>query len=187
MLLSRYTPISFQFGIHTDVLSFSLVPTAGSDFILNRSQGKVEIKCPESKMTTDEKRQQWLRNVIREQLRVQAKQYLTLRLRELSEKAALPYEQLTIRRTSSRWGSCTRQRHISLSLYLMLLSSEFIDSVLLHELCHTREMNHGPRFWELLNSLTDGKAREQSRRLRRQVREWHEQGDPRGRLMLNRP
>lgn len=40
----------------------------------------------------------------------------------------------------------------------MLLPAHLMDYVILHELAHTREMNHGPKFWELLNQLTDGKA-----------------------------
>ena len=40
----------------------------------------------------------------------------------------------------------------------MLLPPHLMDYVLLHELSHTKEMNHGPRFWELLDSLTEGKA-----------------------------
>ena len=40
----------------------------------------------------------------------------------------------------------------------MLVPSHLIDYVILHELAHTREMNHGPRFWELLDSMTAGQA-----------------------------
>ena len=50
------------------------------------------------------------------------------------------------------------QGNINLSYYLVLLPKHLIDYVLLHELAHTREMNHGERFWDLLDRMTDGKA-----------------------------
>ena len=40
----------------------------------------------------------------------------------------------------------------------MLLPAKLMDYVILHELAHTKEMNHGPRFWELLDGMTEGKA-----------------------------
>lgn len=56
-------------------------------------------------------------------------------------------------------GSCSSSRDISLSYYLMLLPAHLMDYVILHELAHTREMNHGPEFWRLLDSLTDHRAK----------------------------
>jgi predicted metal-dependent hydrolase len=47
---------------------------------------------------------------------------------------------------------------INLSCFLLLLPEHLIDYVLLHELCHTQQMNHGPAFWTLLNQVTSASA-----------------------------
>lgn len=53
-------------------------------------------------------------------------------------------------RLRARWGSCAVDGRITLNLGLVLLAQPLIDYVLLHELCHLREMNHGARFYALL-------------------------------------
>ena len=74
-------------------------------------------------------------------------------LSSLAKKNRLTFNQLTIRNTSSRWGSCTRQKNISLSCKLLFLSANLMQHVLLHELCHTKVMNHSEKFWQLLLQL----------------------------------
>lgn len=72
------------------------------------------------------------------------------RLAELALRHALEYERAVVRQQRTRWASCSRRRTISLNARLLFLTPEVVDHVLLHELCHTREMNHSPRFWALL-------------------------------------
>lgn len=64
---------------------------------------------------------------------------------------ALPEPRIV--RLRSRWGSCAASGRITLNLGLVLLTPALIDYVLLHELCHVREMNHGPRFYALLGRV----------------------------------
>ena len=94
----------------------------------------------------------------REALRRNAKIILPPRLYMLSMQHNLPYKSVKINSSSGRWGSCSAQGNINLSYYLVLLPKHLIDYVLLHELAHTREMNHGKRFWALLDRMTDGRA-----------------------------
>jgi len=74
------------------------------------------------------------------------------------ERAALAYSratgvsfnQLTVRDTSTRWGSCSSNGTLSFSWRLVLAPSKVLDYVAAHEVAHLIEMNHGPGFWELV-------------------------------------
>ena len=60
---------------------------------------------------------------------------------------------LLIRRSKTRWGSCTKTGKIILNIELIKAPTECIDYVILHELCHLKEHHHGPRFWALLQKI----------------------------------
>jgi predicted metal-dependent hydrolase len=83
-------------------------------------------------------------------LRRKAQATLVPRLAELSREHRLTYQRVSLRQQKSRWGSCSRRGTISLNVNLLFLAPALADHVLLHELCHTVEMNHSPRFWTLL-------------------------------------
>ncbi len=64
-----------------------------------------------------------------------------------------PLTRLTIRHARSRWGSCSAQGHVMLNAMLVQAPPECTDYVVLHELCHLREMNHSRRFYAILTRL----------------------------------
>jgi len=65
---------------------------------------------------------------------------------------------ITIRDTTTRWGSCSRRGALSFSWRLVLAPPEALDAVAAHELCHLRVFGHGERFWSLLASRVPGHA-----------------------------
>ena len=88
-----------------------------------------------------------------EQLRAQAKVILPPRLKELADEHGFTYNRVTIKNNISNWGSCSVRGNINLNLRLVTLSQPLQDYVMLHELCHLKEMNHGPKFHALLESV----------------------------------
>ncbi|NMA72706.1 MAG: M48 family metallopeptidase [Bacteroidales bacterium] len=106
----------------------------------------------------DANSQQWLRKVIEETLVTRAKQVFPPVLRDLANKHSLFFLRMSINRAKTRWGSCSSRQSINLSCYTLLLPSPLIRYVMLHELTHTIHMNHGEKFWALLNQLCEGKA-----------------------------
>lgn len=85
-----------------------------------------------------------------EALRVEAKELLPERVSYLSDKSELGYNKLQVKNMTSRWGSYSSNKNISLSIYLVQLRDSLVDYVIWHELCHSRQPNHSAAFWELL-------------------------------------
>ena len=161
-------PIDLNFRIHTPC--FRLWLEQGNFYLLFRTflprresrlsvRGMWIFSLPEV--------QRLVRNAIIRAMKKNAQEYLPPLLSALSEQYHLPFKRVKITGSKGRWGSCSGTGSINLSCYLMLLPPHLMDYVLLHELSHTKEMNHGPRFWELLDSMTGGRARALRAELRR--------------------
>jgi hypothetical protein len=93
------------------------------------------------------------RSRLRRWLAGRAREGLGPWLERLAERTGLAYSALQIRGQRTRWGSCSTQRTISLNFSLLFLPPPLVRYLLTHELCHTRHMNHGPRFWALVESI----------------------------------
>lgn len=74
-------------------------------------------------------------------------------LNQVSQMIHLPYQTVTVRDHKSRWGSCSSKKELQLSYKLIFLPHQLIEHVMIHELCHTKHMNHSPLFWALVASF----------------------------------
>ena len=97
-----------------------------------------------------------------------AKDYLSKRIEDLSNKHGFKYNKVTIKYQKTRWGSCSGYNNISLNLKLIRLPSNLIDYVILHELVHTLVKNHSPLFWRSLDKYV-GNARSLNKELKNYI------------------
>ena len=82
----------------------------------------------------------------------QGYKYLVPLLQEISRETGWPFAHATVRRQRTRWGSCSRRKSVSLNAKLLFLAPALVRYVMIHELCHTQEMNHARRFWRLVQT-----------------------------------
>ena len=102
--------------------------------------------------------------------RKKARTLLVARLEELAKKHGFTYNRVFIRNQKTRWGSCSAKGNISLNYKLLFMPVELVDHVILHELTHTRHLNHSASFWDLLEQH-DPNTHQHRKALRRAGRE----------------
>ena len=151
--------ITADYKIERENFSFSLLRGGGNRYLMRYEGTRATLLYPSTTDFSDEKTQQLLRRVRTTALQHVAKEYLSQRLKMLAGKFGFFYNAVSLRNSRTRWGSCSNIKNISLSIYLQLLPTHLSDYVILHELCHTVEMNHSASFWALMDKVTDGRAK----------------------------
>ncbi|UJS25773.1 M48 family metallopeptidase [Thiothrix winogradskyi] len=90
------------------------------------------------------------RYVLREWTKQYAHRHLGQMLFQLMQETGLYCNRYTVKGQETRWGSCSTRGNINLNYKLVLLPVEWVRYTLIHELCHTVEMNHSTQFWALV-------------------------------------
>lgn len=146
----------------------SFTTTTNSATTIMRVLGGLEVRLAQNAEPADKDVQEAIVEAMVPIWRKEAKSYLPSRLDELASTYNFRYKKLQLKNIHSRWGSCSSSKNINLNIQLMKLNEELIDHVLLHELSHTKALNHGADFWKVFESVRPG-AREERKQLKQMI------------------
>ena len=155
--------------LQTFTFSVDAKPSERKNIHFSLKNSVLNIEFPHGTDCSDRLIQEHFWNGISYFLRKEAKRILPDRTKQLAANYGFTYLEVKIQSSKTRWGSCSRAQSINLSLYLLLLPYHLIDYVILHELCHTKEMNHGANFWIWMDRVTNNKSNE----LKAELKNYH--------------
>ena len=136
--------------------------------IVIKPSGEVEVRCPKTCSKREAERfvvskEVWIRKHLekigerpavqslseaeRNALAEEAAEVLSVKVRQFARWMGVDCGRVTIRSQRTRWGSCSAKGNLSFNCLLMLCPEEVQDYVVVHELCHRKEMNHSAAFW----------------------------------------
>ena len=150
-------------------ISYTIIRSARRTMALEVTHdGKVLVRAPylasnESIYTFVAKKSEWVKSHLakrineaaeekftREEIEALADKALSVippKVKAFAQKMGVSYGGITIRNQLTRWGSCSSKNNLNFNCLLMLVPEEVLDYVLIHELCHLKEMNHSKKFW----------------------------------------
>lgn len=167
--------IDENIDLQTHAFSVKIVRWRMADSCQMRLANQIlTLYIPEKSDMTNPDIQWTIREMIRRAMRFEAKRILSCKTAFFAQKNGLEYHDVKINKSMGRWGSCSRKKRINFSFFLMLLPEKYIDYVVLHELAHTREMNHSDRFWQLLTRFCGEDAKKISQELKIFRSDWLE-------------
>ncbi len=134
----------------------AIVPIEGEEVVIDWSPQRPRSAIIESGRLRIGGPPDGLAGRVERALRAHAKTVLTAETREMTAKIGKPIAAVTVRDTTSRWGSCTSTGCIAYSWRLILAPREVRRYVVAHEVAHLVHMNHSPAFWGVAEALYGG-------------------------------
>ncbi|MFA5210899.1 MAG: M48 family metallopeptidase [Patescibacteria group bacterium] len=113
-----------------------------ADWIL---AAREKLKNNKPKLLTFGNYQEFLRN------KNQARKLVKEKIEKYNSFYKFSYTKIYIRNQKTRWGSCSSRGNLNFNYRLLFLEEKFQDYIIVHELCHLKEMNHGKNFWNLVS------------------------------------
>lgn len=95
---------------------------------------------------------QQVSNQLRDWMLEQAEKVIKNKVRECAKIIGVEYNNIRIKDTKTRWGSCSSKKNLNFNFRLMMAPERVMDYVIIHELCHLLHMNHSKEFWAAVKS-----------------------------------
>lgn len=140
-LIPQGYPLGKAHHIHFD-------RSSGANVATRITSNQIRILLPDGQRWDSAEAQAAVQSAAVRALKKEANRLLPHRTKLLAEKFGYSYASIDVKQLKGRWGSCSDKQELIFNCYLMQLSWELIDYVILHELAHTKVMAHGPVFWE---------------------------------------
>jgi predicted metal-dependent hydrolase len=83
-------------------------------------------------------------------LRVEARELVVRKVEQFNQHYGFEHGKIFIKNQQSRWGSCSSKKNLNFNYRIAILPEELQDYLIVHELCHLKEMNHAKSFWDLV-------------------------------------
>jgi len=127
----------------------------GEQYRVDRAPGtRTRVRCDAGVVTVEGgDRPAEMRGALARWLKQRARAELSVRLADHARAHGLDYRRVAVRGQRTRWASYSGRGTMSLNYKLLFLPPALVDHVLLHELAHTRHLDHSPRFWAFLAEL----------------------------------
>jgi predicted metal-dependent hydrolase len=138
----------------------------GEKYKVEFEQGKFNYQFKDGVLKLTGPSEKMAKSALVKKLKDIARSEIRKSVKKFSAKMELEYMQVRLKDQSSRWGSCSSKNNLNFNWRLILTPKSVLDYVVIHELAHLKEMNHGHKFWALVEKY-DPDYREHRRWLKR--------------------